>query len=265
MSKENKKNFVFFGGEPLAVRVLEKLKENNLLPDLIVCNPDKPAGRNLVMTPPPTKIWAQKNNIPFIQDLALLKDNFNLFVVVAYGKIIPKEILKKAKQGTINLHPSLLPKYRGPSPIVSAILNGDAETGVTIIKLDEEIDHGPILAQEKIALTGEELIEELEQKLANLAGELLVKVIKDIENIKSEEQDHANATFTTKIKKEDAEIKLTDDPIQNWRKYRAYHRSPRVFFFQNGKRMIIAEARLEDGKFVIKKVIPENGKEITWQ
>ena len=84
----NKKNFVFFGGEPLAVPVLEKLKEQNLLPSFIVCNPDKPAGRNLVLTPPPTKVWAEKNKIPFIQDLALLKENYDFFVVVSYGKII---------------------------------------------------------------------------------------------------------------------------------------------------------------------------------
>src|SRR5262245_26739770 len=133
-------NFAFFGGEPLAVPVLNKLKGRGLLPGLIVCNPDKPAGRNLEMTPPPTKLWAEENNIPYIQDFKELKEGFDLFVVVAYGKIIPKEILDLAKSGTLNLHPSLLPKYRGPSPIVSAILNGDTETGVTIIKLDEEMD-----------------------------------------------------------------------------------------------------------------------------
>ena len=289
-------NFAFFGGEPLAVPVLEILHQNGIVPAHIVCNPDKPAGRNLKLTPPPTKVWAVEHNIPFIQpekpSSSDLKDIFDFLVVVAYGKIIPKEALDSTKYGAINIHPSLLPKYRGPSPIVSAILNGDTETGVTIIKIDEEMDHGPILAQEKIYLSGNELTEDLEKTLVELGGKLLVEVISKLPEVEEVEQDHSKATFVKKFSKADAEIKLEDDPTQNWRKFRAFHNNFRTYFFsvegatpaksggqgsasggKDGKRFVITDAVLEDDpldpargkKFVIKKVIPEGGKEILWK
>ena len=263
----NRINFVFFGGEPLALPVLEQLFENDLVPKLIVCNPDKPKGRNLKITPPLTKIWAEKNNIPCIQNLNELEGVFDLFVVVSYGTIIPNRILELPKLGTINLHPSLLPLYRGPSPIVTTILNGDSETGVTIIKIDEEMDHGPILAEKKINLTGNEMIDELEQNLADMGGKLLVDVMQEFTEgkIKPKKQDHTRATFVKKILKTDGEIKLDDDAIKNWRKFRAYKHWPRIFFFKDGKRIIITKAKLENNKFIIEKVIPENGKEMKYK
>jgi methionyl-tRNA formyltransferase len=272
MSK--KLNFAFFGGEPMAIPALEILYKNGLVPSLIISNPDKPKGRNLAITPPPTALWAKEHNIPLLQSEKIkgeeIKGNFDFFVVVSYGKIIPKEVLNLAKFGTINIHPSLLPRYRGPSPIVSAILNGDRETGVTIIKIDEEMDHGPILAQVSVNLSGDEFIEDLEKTLAEVGGNLLLKTIQapssygDSPFAGGEEQDHSRATYCKKITKEDAEIKLDDDPITNWRKFRAYHSGPRIFFFKDGKRIIVTDAKLEDGKFVIKKIIPENGKEIPY-
>ncbi len=259
--------FAFFGGEPLAVPTLEKLYKNGFVPTLIVCNPDKPAGRNMQLTPPPTKIWAEKNKVPFIQDMADLQGVFDLFIVVSYGKIIPKKILDMPKYGTINIHPSLLPKYRGPSPMVSAILNGDTETGVTIIKIDEEMDHGPILAQEKINLTGFEMIQDLEKTLADLGGELLIKTLLDFAEgkIQPVKQDDSQATFCKKIKKEDGLIDLNDDAKENYNKFRAYATWPRTFFFKNSKRFIITDAELKDNEFVIKKIIPEGGKEIGYK
>lgn len=266
---------MFFGGEPLSVPVLEKLYKNGFVPQVIVCNPDKPAGRNLEITPPPTKRWAIKHNVPVLQNEKLdqpfakkLKAlNCDLGIVVSYGKIIPKEIVNLPKLGLINIHPSLLPLYRGPAPIVSAILNGDKETGVTIIKIDEEMDHGPILAQEKINLGGDELREDLEKTLAELGGELLVKTLRAYidGNIEMKNQDHSKATYVKKITKADGEIDLGDDGLKNWRKFRAYHTWPRTFFFGGGKRMIITKARLENGKFVIEKIIPENGKETDYR
>jgi methionyl-tRNA formyltransferase len=265
----NKLNFVFLGGEPLSVPTLETLYKNGLVPGFVACNPDKPAGRNLEFTPPPTKLWAIEHNVPFVQpEKPSIKDfggDFDLLVVVAYGKIIPKEILDSAKYGAINIHPSLLPKYRGPSPMISAILNGDTETGVTIIKIDEQMDHGPILAQEKINLSGNELVDDLEKSLAELGGKLLVEVILKLPEVKEKAQDHNKATFVKKFNKQDAEIKLDGDPLENWRKFRAFHNNLRTFFFKNGKRIIITDAAFQDGKFVIKKVIPEGGKEIDFK
>ncbi len=266
--------FVFFGGEPLSVPALNKLKNAGLMPSVIVSNPDKPSGRNLEISSPPTGKWAKENNVTLLQPEkvkeikdTLEKESCDFFIVVSYGKIIPQEILDLPKLGTINIHPSLLPLYRGPSPIIAPILNGDEETGVTIIKIDKEMDHGPILAQEKITLQGDEMIEDLENKLADLGGEMLVKIIPEFAagRIQEKEQDHSKATFVKKISKSDAEIKLDDNPLTNWRKHRAYHSSPRVFFFQDGKRIIVTDASLEDGKFIIKKILPEAKKEVKYE
>jgi methionyl-tRNA formyltransferase len=265
------KEFVFFGGDPLSVPTLDKLYKKGITPKLIVCNPDKPAGRNLEITPPPTKIWAIEHEVSYLQPeklddifaAELKKLNCDLAIVVAYGKIIPKNIVDMYPLGLINIHPSLLPLYRGPSPIVSAILNGDSETGVSIIKIDEEMDHGPILAQEKINLNGNEMIEDLENTLAEIGGELLAKVLPDYVDgkIKLQEQDHSKATIVKKINKEDGLLDLNADAIKNYNKFRAYAGWPRTFFFKDGKRMIVTQARIENGKFKIQRIIPENGKE----
>jgi methionyl-tRNA formyltransferase len=278
----NNIKFAFFGGEPLAVPTLEKLYKNGFVPTLIVCNPDKPAGRNMILTPPPIKTWAIKNNIPYTQPekfdteftSKLEVSTYNLFIIVAYGKIIPEKIINIPKLGTINIHPSLLPKYRGPSPIVSTILNGDKEAGVSIIKIDAEMDHGPILAQEKIILAGHEMVQDLEKTLGDLGGELLVKLLTPSASGTSPyigggwvgvPQDDSQATFCKKIKKEDGLIDLNNDAIKNYNKFRAYAHWPRTFFFKDDKRIIITKARLEDGKFVIEKIIPEGGKEIDYK
>jgi methionyl-tRNA formyltransferase len=270
-----KLNFVFFGGEPLSVPALEKLYKNGMAPKVIICNPDKPAGRNLEITPPPTKTWAIEHNVPVLQpeklDESFIKElksfGCDFGVVVSYGKIIPKEIVNFTKLGLINMHPSLLPIYRGPAPIVAPILNGDNETGVTIIKIDEEMDHGPILAQEKINLNGSEFIQDLEKTLANLGGDLLARTLPQYAagNIEIKKQDHSQATYVKKMIKANGEIDLRDDALKNWRKFRAYHTWPRTFFFKDGKRIIITKAKLEDGKFVIERVIPEGGKEIDYK
>jgi len=268
-------NFAFFGGEPLSVPILGILKDNGLMPSIIICNPDKPAGRNLEITPPPTKIWALNNDIPVLQPEKLdstfareLKSfNLELGIVVSYGKLIPKEIVNMSKLGLVNIHPSLLPLYRGPAPIVAPILNGDTKTGVTIIKIDEEMDHGPILAQEKTKLNEHELIENLEKILAEQGGLLLVSILPNYVagKINIKEQDHSAATYVKKITKADGEINLNDDDIKNWRKFRAYHAWPRTFFFKEGKRIIITDAKFEGEKFIIKRIIPEGGKETAYR
>ena len=279
-------NFIFFGGEPLAVPILEQLYSSGFIPKLIVCSPDKPVGRKQILTSPPTKNWAVEHNIPFLQPTKLDSDftlqlstlNFELAIVVAYGKIIPKNALEIPKFGTINVHPSLLPLYRGPAPITAPILNGDAETGVTIIQLDEKMDHGPILAQESISLNGNEFVNDLTQTLSEIGARLLIATIPKIivGEISPVEQDHEKATIIKKISKADGEIKLTDDGIVNWRKYRAYFGWPGTFYFdENGKRIIVKEAVFENkvsgkarenalgyGKFIIKKILREGESKI---
>ncbi|PIR44770.1 MAG: methionyl-tRNA formyltransferase [Candidatus Vogelbacteria bacterium CG10_big_fil_rev_8_21_14_0_10_51_16] len=202
---------VFFGTSPVAVGVLDALKADGYLPALIVTTPDAPAGRKLALKPPPAKLWALANDIPLLQPTKLNSElnyklqtkNYQLFLVASYGKLIPKKLLGIPKHGTLNVHPSLLPKYRGPSPIQSAILNGDSETGVTIMLMDEKMDEGPILAEERVALNGTEVNEELELKLSTLGGHLLARVIPDwlASRVEPRPQDHAQATYTHKFNK----------------------------------------------------------------
>ena len=266
-------SFAFFGTDEFAVRVLEELRARGIVPRQIITAPDKPKGRHLVLTPPPVKIWAQKHSIGFLQPekldeitaKKLRAGSYELFIVVAYGKILPPAIVQMPPHGVLNLHPSLLPKYRGPSPIQTAILNGDEETGTTIMLCDEQIDHGPILKTQSVKLKTQNYLE-LRDELAKLGAQLLAEIIPDwiAGKIKPVPQDDTQATYTKKILKEDGEIKLTDDPELNFRKFRALTPWPGIYFFANGTRIKITQARLADSKFVIEKVIPESKKEMSW-
>ncbi len=215
--------------------------------------------------PTPVKLWAQKNNIKTITDYSLLSTFYTLFIVADYGKIIPKEILDIPKHGSLNIHPSLLPKFRGPSPIQSFILSGEKETGVTIILMDEKMDHGPIIAISNLKSQISNLYyKELEEKLAELGGELLIKTIPDwIEDkIKPQEQNHSQATYTKKIAKEDGLINAGDSLEIIEKKVRAFTLWPGAYFFANNKRIIITEAEIENNKLVIKKIKPEGKNEM---
>ncbi|MEI6580701.1 MAG: methionyl-tRNA formyltransferase [bacterium] len=291
-------NFVFWGTPDVAHDTLEVLKENGYIPSLIVTAPDRPQGRKMIIAPPPVKVWAIENNIPYIQpdslkegtdivfrnigrrdgaghskslveDLRVEKNNIcpDLSIVVAYGKIMPEELLNLPKLGSINIHYSLLPKYRGASPVESAILNGDEETGISIQKMEYKMDSGPIIAQEKVKILLDEKASELRARLIKIGGELLVKILPEfIEGkIDSISQDESQATHCKKIKKEDGFIDFNNDPIKNYNKFRAYATWPRTFFFKNSKRIIITDAKLENGKFKILKIIPEGGKEIEYK
>lgn len=276
---QNKKlKYIFFGTPDVASKTLEILKTKGYLPSLIITAPDKPQGRKMLITPPPVKIWAQENNISILQPEKITPefiknlDNYktDLFIIVAYGKIMPEELINTPKFGSINVHYSLLPKYRGASPVESAILNGDTETGVTIQKIQFKMDSGPIIVQETTNIAPTEKAQELRERLIELGGNLLVKIIPDyIEGklnliIQNEEA----ATYCKKIKKEDGLIDLEDlekNPAKNYNKFRAYAHWPRTFFFKENKRIIITDAKIEDNKFVIKKVLPEGKKEISWK
>lgn len=293
----HKVNFVFWGTPDVATETLEILKNSGYLPSLIVTAQDKPQGRKMIVTPPPVKVWAINNNIPYIQpenlnktevwdDLSTLgnldgdvqressaedsRGNQNIpdfFLVVAYGKIMPEKILEMPHLGSINIHYSLLPKYRGASPVESAILNGDTETGVSVQQMEYKMDSGPILASEKISILPDEKAEELKSRLIKVGGNLLVKILPDFieNNIVSIKQNENEATFCKKIKKEDGLIDLNDEPIKNYNKFRAYANWPRTFFFKDSKRIIITDAKLENNEFKILRVLPEGKKEIDYK
>ncbi|KKR68073.1 MAG: Methionyl-tRNA formyltransferase [Parcubacteria group bacterium GW2011_GWF1_40_6] len=275
-------NFIFWGTPEVASETLDILKKNGYVPSLIVTASDKPQGRKMLIAPPPVKVWAKKNNIPCIQPEKLTPSAFStsplirgrldggieLSIVVAYGKIIPEEILNIPKLGSINIHYSLLPKYRGASPVESAILNGEVETGVTIQKMEYKMDSGPILAMERVSIFPDEKASDLRGRLIKIGGNLLVKILPDLieGKIKEIPQNETEATFCKKIKKEDGLVDLGAElPNVLYNKFRAYATWPRTFFFQNNKRIIITDATLENNQFVIKKVLPEGKKEIDYK
>lgn len=272
--------FAFFGTPTLSVNVLDALEAHGMLPALVVTAPDRPQGRGLVLTPSPVKQWALERGIDVVtpeklKDPAFLAElqntEWDLFVVAMYAKLIPKQLLDMPRRGCLNVHPSLLPKFRGPSPVLSAILADERTTGVTIMQLEEAMDAGPILAQARIELDEEVWPpkgSEFETLLATEGGNLLAETIPHwlSGNIDAEPQDESNATYTGKFSPADALINLDGDAREQLLKIRAFDKSPRAHFITpEGKRVIITEATIEDEKLKILKVIPEGKKEMDFK
>ena len=243
-------NIIFFGTPEFAEIILEKLIDSKYKPSLVVTAPDKPVGRKQVLTPPPVKVLAQKHTIPFLQPASLAtpevaselqKINPDLLVVAAYGKIIPKNILDIPKHGTLNVHPSLLPTYRGASPIQTALLNGDTQSGLTIMLMDEKMDHGPILAQCELNIQKEETSFTLFDKMAHAGAELLIQTIGGWMDgkITPREQNHKEATVTKIIKREDGHIDWNKSAEEIERMARAFTPWPGIFTFWQDKRLKI--------------------------
>jgi len=276
MSRSNY-SFVFFGTPELSVRVLEELARVGLIPELIVTSPDKPQGRKLVLTPPPAKRWAEAHSIPVIQPKSLktdeeigelLKKQYDFFAVAAYGKIIPERMIDLPRKGVLNVHPSLLPKFRGASPIRTQILADDRDTGVSIMLIDAVMDHGPIVSQIRVpSLSWPPSALELEETLAKAGGAELARIIPLWMNdeISPKEQEHDKATFTEKIEKEHGLLDLSADGYQNFLKIQAYRGWPGTYFFLNEKRVIIKDAVYEDGVLRLTRVVPEGGKEMDYK
>lgn len=206
---------IFLGTPEFGAIILDGLVNSGYKPALVVTETDKPVGRKQIITPPLVKVAALRYNLKIVQPdkiLNLKSEILNLKpdlgVVAAYGQIIPKEILDIPKYGFLNVHPSLLPKYRGPSPIQYAILNGEEKTGVTIMQIAEKVDSGPIVAQEEITIEKEYTYETLHNKLAVLGVKLLVDNIYKYINkeIKPMAQDDSKATYTKILKKENGKI-----------------------------------------------------------
>ena len=300
-------NFVFFGSSQFSIYVLDELEKAGFVPSCIVTTPDKPAGRKLVMTPTPVALWALERNIKTLKPAKLVADEILaetsatseaaatpvVFIVASYGKIIPQSVLEIPRRGTLNVHPSLLPKYRGATPLQSAILADDRNIGVTIIQLDAAVDHGPIVAQYQVPLDtfttpatpGASFewppYEKFEEIMGHEGGRLLAQNLEPWinEKICANDQDHSLATFTKKIEKEDAF--LSEDELQNaltgadpvavyltFRKIQAYHGSPSAYFFKTSatdkKRVKITAASFHDGKLVIERIIPEGKQEMPY-
>ncbi|OGF61295.1 methionyl-tRNA formyltransferase [Candidatus Giovannonibacteria bacterium RIFCSPHIGHO2_01_FULL_45_33] len=234
---------VFFGTSEFAVPALEALTKAGLAPVAVVTSPDKPSGRGLKISSPPVKQFLKDARIvimqpetldeKFIQKIRDLKPDIG--VVAAYGKILPKALIEAFPYGILNIHPSLLPKYRGASPIEYTVLAGEENnTGVSIILLDEKMDHGPVLVQSKLALGGETAkltYFELHDALAKLGAEMIVDTLpkwieKKIEAIPQEDE---KATFTKLIKKENGKIDWEQPAAFIERMTRAYEKWPGAY------------------------------------
>ncbi len=203
-------NIIFMGTPDFAVPSLEKLAQSPHNISAVVTQPDKPVGRKQILTPPDVKVCAEKFGIKVLQPETLKSDNsveelksFNpdVIVVVAYGKILPKAVLDIPKYGCINVHGSLLPKYRGASPIQSAVLNGDKVTGVTTMYMGEGLDTGDILLSEKTEIGENETSAQLFDRLALSGASLLLKTLDELKSITPVKQDESKAVYTEKITK----------------------------------------------------------------
>lgn len=270
--------YCFLGTDNFSVTVLEALNQQGYLPSLIITVTDKPAGRKMKLTPPPVKTWSQNHNIPHYQTNKINREDIlkevptinevDLFLVASFGQILPEDFINLPQYGTLNIHPSLLPKYRGPTPIEACLLNNDQTTGVSIMLLDKKMDHGPIFKQKEININLNDTYTILEKKLAQLGAELFLETVRDIGS-SPKPQNHAEATFTKKFTKEDGEIKNNDTEQEKYNKFRAFHKNPGVFFFikKNNQtlRVKIIEAELITGEFKPKKIIPAGGKEMKWE
>lgn len=286
MENTSNLNIAFFGTPDLARIVLEELALAGIVPSLVITNPDAPVGRKAVMTAPPAKVWAIENNIPVIQPASLREATtlpeltshpWDLFIVAAYGKLIPQWLLNIPTHGALNVHPSLLPNLRGASPIRSAIAQNIRTTGVSIMLLDAELDHGPIVVQMNTDISAENwpvpgLV--LEEGMAHQGGALLASIIPDYISGKLTPiaQNHDEATFCTKIEKSMSELKINPHnlPAGNEAylmllKIRAFDGWPETFFMYEGKRIKIKHAGLSaDGTLLITRIVPEGKNETDW-
>lgn len=265
--------YVFFGTPRFASLVLGELLDK-MPPLAVVANPDRPAGRKKILTPPAVKtLFAGRNAaIELLQPekmsdiadrLRALKPD--LFVVAAYGKIIPQSILDIPRLGTIGVHPSLLPRYRGATPIQSAILGGEDKTGTTLYLMDSAVDHGPILASAEVPI-GSMAYPELETALASLGAELLLETLPKmaLDGIKPQVQDENLATFTSKFETEDAfvpwpelESAVNGDSktaTDIWRKIRAFDPEPGAWTLKNDARVKLLGADLNDSALVLREI-----------
>jgi methionyl-tRNA formyltransferase len=205
---------VFAGTAAFAVPSLNALIAARHEVALVITQPDRPGHRNKIL-PTPVKQAAQKHGLHVYQpdrigspeSIAQIRwANPELMVVVAYGQILPREVLEIAPRGVVNVHASLLPRHRGAAPINHAIISGDAETGITIMLMDEQLDHGPILARRSVSIGPETTAPALTAELAELGAALLVEVLANLDRFPPTAQDHPSATVAPRLQKEDGDL-----------------------------------------------------------
>ena len=247
---------VFMGSPEFAIPSLEALHEKYELV-AVVTQPDRPAGRGRTLTPCAVKQRALELGLPVLQPVSLKKLSAvnelaqykpDLIVVAAFGQILPKMVLEMPAKGCVNVHASLLPRWRGASPIQAAIAAGDNESGVTIMLMDEGLDTGPILAQRRVPIHPRTNAEELSHQLAFLGAQALIEVLPSYLNgmLAPLPQDGTNQTYAPMLKKEEGELDFSKPAYELDRKVRAFHPWPGTYFTLDGKRVKVLEAHVHD-------------------
>ncbi|MFQ5996284.1 MAG: methionyl-tRNA formyltransferase [Dehalococcoidales bacterium] len=244
---------LFMGTPEFAVTPLEHLILNQFQVVAVYTQPDKPAGRGRSLVLPPVKKAALTWKLPVVQSTSLKEAEVvtelagfhpDVIVVAAFGQILPQSILDIPKYGCINIHPSLLPRFRGASPVAAAILAGDEITGVSLMLMDSGLDTGPILAQEQVSISPQDTTGSLTTKLSRVAAQLLPEVLRRWTKgeITPQPQNEAEATYSASITKEDGEINWHWSAVEIWRRVRAFQPWPGSYTRWRGKRLEIIEA-----------------------
>jgi methionyl-tRNA formyltransferase len=258
LSSENSLRVVFMGTPAFAVPVLTALLDEGYEVVGVYTQPDRETGRGRRVMPTPVKQAALELGLAVYQPASLRRSEEarqelaslapDLIVVAAYGLFLPVESFDLPRLGTLNVHPSLLPRYRGSSPVSSAILNGDAVTGVTLIRLDEGMDSGPIVAQRETPIAPSETARQLTSRLFQMGADLLVEVLPQWEcgELQARPQDDAQATFTSRLSREDGEIDWDKPADYIARQVRAYHPWPGTYTYWRGRMLKVIEAAVSD-------------------
>lgn len=256
---------IFFGTPEYVVPIVDKLHKYHEIV-AVVTQPPKPVGRDQAFTYSAIDTWAHKKKISKLFDFSDLP-KADLGVCASYGAIIPKEVIDSFKFGILNIHPSLLPMYRGASPIQAAIADGQTETGVTIIKMDEKMDHGPLVAKFKDEILPTDTFETLRIRLFEKTTQVLLDLLEPYTKgkINPKTQNDTMATYTKIITKADGFVDLNkDDPKNIERKLRAYSSWPGIWTLIEGKRLKILKAHLEDNQIIPEDVQLEGKKPVSW-
>jgi methionyl-tRNA formyltransferase len=225
---------------------------------LVITQPDRP-GHRMKVTPPPVKVAAQDLGLEVYQPEKIRDPKAvdrlralepDLLVVVAYGQIIPRSVLSIPKRGAINVHASLLPRHRGAAPIAHAILGGDHETGVTIMRMDEQLDHGPILATRSTPISRDEDAVALTSRLAEMGADLLVDTLARLDEVQPKEQAHEQATVAPRLNREDGELDWTMGAEEIDRRVRGLQPWPGVTLPTKVGRVKVLKGHVEGDKYV---------------
>lgn len=249
-------NLVFIGTASFAVPSLRALVASGHQVVLVVTQPDRPAHRGLKLTPPPVKVAAEELRLAVFQPERVRAPEAveriraaapELIVVVAYGQIIPRSVLEAAPRGVLNVHASLLPLHRGAAPVAHALLNGDRVTGVTIMRMDDLLDHGPVLSMREVEVGPHEDAAALAPRLAETGADLLVETVARLDQLEPVEQDHEAATLAPKLKREDGELDWALPAEDIDRRVRAFQPWPGVTLPLAGERVKVLRGRPVEG------------------